>query len=86
MKVPSCVPARLHAATSPSLIHCRVSYAPLNTHPDGGCLLINLPKRVQLCHFNFKKPVRDAKFSPDSQYIAVTHGRHLQVRPIFLSD
>ncbi len=42
-------------------------------------MLVNLPKRVLLCHFNFKKPVRDAQFSPDSKYIAVTHGRHMQV-------
>jgi periodic tryptophan protein 2 len=57
----------------------------LSIDEDGGCLLINLPKRVQLCHFNFKKPVRDARFSPDSKYIAVTFGRQLQVRCHFFS-
>ena len=46
---------------------------------DGHALLINFPRRIVLHHFNFKSPVRDAQFSPDGMYIAVTFGRHIKV-------
>ena len=46
---------------------------------DGGCLLINFPKRILLSHFMFKKEVKDVKFSPDSKFIAVTFGRQVQI-------
>ncbi|KAM6503419.1 Quinonprotein alcohol dehydrogenase-like superfamily [Amanita muscaria] len=46
---------------------------------DGRALLVNFKRGVVLHHFNFQKPVKDVKFSPDGKYIAVTHGAHVQV-------
>ncbi|KAH0581448.1 hypothetical protein H2248_012529 [Termitomyces sp. 'cryptogamus'] len=46
---------------------------------DGRALLVNLRRGVVFHHFNFKKPVKDIKFSPDGKYIAVTHDSHVQV-------
>ncbi|KAF5381370.1 hypothetical protein D9615_008306 [Tricholomella constricta] len=46
---------------------------------DGRALLVNFKRGVVLHHFNFKKPVKDIKFSPDGNYIAVTHDAHVQV-------
>ncbi|KAL0959016.1 hypothetical protein HGRIS_014328 [Hohenbuehelia grisea] len=46
---------------------------------DGRALLVNFRRGVVLHHFNFKKPVKDVKFSPDGRYIAVTHDSHIQV-------
>ncbi|KAG6817113.1 hypothetical protein H0H87_012634 [Tephrocybe sp. NHM501043] len=46
---------------------------------DGRALLVNFRRGVVLHHFNFKKPVKDIKFSPDGKYIAVTHDSHVQV-------
>ncbi|KAF8889622.1 quinon protein alcohol dehydrogenase-like superfamily [Infundibulicybe gibba] len=46
---------------------------------DGRALLVNFKRGVVLHHFNFKKPVKDLKFSPDGRYIAVTHEAHIQV-------
>lgn len=46
---------------------------------DGRALLVNARRGVVLHHFNFHKAVKDIKFSPDGQYIAVTHGPHVQV-------
>ncbi|KAG6841096.1 hypothetical protein C0991_001903 [Blastosporella zonata] len=48
---------------------------------DGRALLVNFRRGVVLHHFNFKKPVKDIKFSPDGKYIAVavTHNSHVQV-------
>jgi periodic tryptophan protein 2 len=46
---------------------------------DGRALLNNFKRGVVLHHFNFKKPVRDLKFSPNGKFIAVTHGSHVQV-------
>eukprot|EP00124_Ichthyophonus_hoferi_P002564 Ihof_evm3s179 gene=Ihof_evmTU3s179 len=46
---------------------------------DGRALLVNFKKGVILHHFSFKEKVKDAQFSPDGQYIAVTHGKHVQV-------
>ncbi|KII87643.1 hypothetical protein PLICRDRAFT_162405 [Plicaturopsis crispa FD-325 SS-3] len=46
---------------------------------DGRALLVNFRRGVVLHHFNFHKPVKDIKFSPDGKYIAVTHHAHVQV-------
>lgn len=46
---------------------------------DGHAIVINFLKKIQLCEFHFKEPVRDIKFSPDSKYLAVSHGDHIQV-------
>ncbi|KZP26718.1 YVTN repeat-like/Quino protein amine dehydrogenase, partial [Athelia psychrophila] len=46
---------------------------------DGRALLVNFRRGVILHHFNFHKPVKDIKFSPDGKYIAVTHDSHIQV-------
>ncbi|KAK0556774.1 U3 snoRNP protein [Tilletia horrida] len=46
---------------------------------DGRSVLVHSQRRVALAHINFKQPLRDAKFSNDGHYIAVTHGSHLQV-------
>lgn len=46
---------------------------------DGRALLVNFKRGVALHHFNFQKPVKDVKFSPDGKYIAVTHGAHVQI-------
>ncbi|KJE90934.1 WD repeat protein [Capsaspora owczarzaki ATCC 30864] len=46
---------------------------------DGRALLINFMRNALLHHFNFKEAVQDIKFSPDGRFIAVTHGRLLQV-------
>ncbi|TFK38091.1 WD40-repeat-containing domain protein [Crucibulum laeve] len=46
---------------------------------DGRALLVNARRGVVLHHFNFHKPVKDIKFSPDGKFIAVTHGTHIQV-------
>ena len=45
----------------------------------GRALLINLPRRVVISHFNFKKPITAIEFSPDSKWIAVGDERHLQI-------
>lgn len=49
------------------------------TLTDGRALLINLPRRVVLNHFNFKEKVRAIQFSPDARWIAVNHGNNLQI-------
>ncbi|KZT23719.1 WD40 repeat-like protein [Neolentinus lepideus HHB14362 ss-1] len=46
---------------------------------DGRALLVNYRRRVVLHHFNFHKPVKAVKFSPDGKHIAVTHDTHVQV-------
>ncbi|KAF4618632.1 hypothetical protein D9613_010107 [Agrocybe pediades] len=51
----------------------------ISVDEDGRALLVNSRKGVVLHHFNFHKPVKDIKFSPNGQYIAVTHGAHIQV-------
>lgn len=52
---------------------------PSLTSSDGRALLINFYRRAVLAYFNFKKPVRDAQFSPDGLWLAVTHGNLVQV-------
>jgi periodic tryptophan protein 2 len=34
---------------------------------DGRAVLVNFKRSTVLHHFNFKKPVRDVKFSPDGK-------------------
>lgn len=51
----------------------------MGTYAEGKSLWVNLPKRVVLHHFSFKKKVDDLQFSPDGKYFAVTSGRHVQV-------
>eukprot|EP00123_Amoebidium_parasiticum_P001398 comp12472_c0_seq1/m.7413 comp12472_c0_seq1/g.7413 ORF comp12472_c0_seq1/g.7413 comp12472_c0_seq1/m.7413 type:complete len:857 (-) comp12472_c0_seq1:495-3065(-) len=51
----------------------------LSIDQDGRALLVNFQKGAVLHHFNFKEPVRDAQFSPDGRFLAVTHGKHVQV-------
>ncbi|KMS93400.1 hypothetical protein BVRB_031860, partial [Beta vulgaris subsp. vulgaris] len=46
---------------------------------DGRAILANYHKRVVLNRFTFKEPITDIKYSPDSKYIAVTKGKHLQI-------
>ena len=63
----------------------RVAVSPANTSlvlvadEDGHAILINVSRRALLAHMNFKLPVRDAQFSPNGQYLAVTHGAQVQV-------
>jgi len=42
-------------------------------------LLINFHRGIILHRFRFKKTVRDLQYSPDGQYIAASHGKHVQV-------
>jgi periodic tryptophan protein 2 len=42
-------------------------------------MIINFVRGVVLHRFKFKRKVRHAVFSPCGQYIAVTHGKHVQV-------
>jgi periodic tryptophan protein 2 len=46
---------------------------------DGYAVVISLARRVLLHRFNFKGRVRDVQFSPDDSFIAVTHGRKVNV-------
>ncbi|RPD61329.1 WD40 repeat-like protein [Lentinus tigrinus ALCF2SS1-7] len=51
----------------------------LSVDEDGRALLVNFKRGVVLHHFNFHKPVKVLKFSPDGRYIAVSHDSHVQV-------
>jgi periodic tryptophan protein 2 len=42
-------------------------------------MLVNFHRGIVLHRLRFKKKVRQALFSPDGRYIAVTHGKHVQV-------
>ena len=63
----------------------RVAVSPANpslvlvADEDGHALLMNVTRRALLAHMSFKLPVRDAQFSPDGRYLAVTHGTQVQV-------
>ncbi|XP_031564589.1 periodic tryptophan protein 2 homolog [Actinia tenebrosa] len=46
---------------------------------EGRCILSNFRTKCAIHYFNFKKPVEDIRFSPNGRYIAVTHGKHVQV-------
>lgn len=45
--------------------HLLVTYPHIDL--DGRALLVNAKRGVVLHHFNFKKPVKDIKFSPDGK-------------------
>ncbi|KAI0072933.1 WD40 repeat-like protein [Panus rudis PR-1116 ss-1] len=51
----------------------------ISVDEDGRALLVNVRRGVVLHHHNFKKAVKDIKFSPDGKFIAVTHDSHVQV-------
>ncbi|TCD71931.1 hypothetical protein EIP91_000063 [Steccherinum ochraceum] len=51
----------------------------ISVDEDGRALLVNVRRGVVLHHFNFHKPVKVIKFSPDGKYIAVSHDSHVQV-------
>lgn len=63
----------------------RVAVSPANSSlviiadEDGHALLVNAQRRALLAHMSFKLPVRDAQFSPDGRFLAVTHGTQVQV-------
>ncbi|KAG7349834.1 WD40 repeat-containing protein [Nitzschia inconspicua] len=42
-------------------------------------MLVNIVRGVVLHRFKFKRKVRMASFSPCGKYIAVTHGKHIQI-------
>lgn len=42
-------------------------------------MLVNFRRGIVLHRFRFKRKVRHALFSPDGNYFAVTHGKHVQV-------
>lgn len=46
---------------------------------EGHALFVNLPRRVILTRFNFKRPVKEVKFSPNDDLILVTHGHGCQI-------
>ena len=46
---------------------------------DGHSVLLNFRRRIVLHRFNFKQRVRALKFSPDDKYVALSHGKHVQV-------
>ena len=58
---------------------CPVFTSNIPSHTDGRALLVNFRRGVVLHHFNFHKPVKAIKFSPDGKYIAATHDTHVQV-------
>jgi periodic tryptophan protein 2 len=41
--------------------------------------LVNYHRKVVLHSFNFKKKVKDLKFSPNGRLLAVTHDKHIQL-------
>ncbi|CEQ40342.1 SPOSA6832_01966, partial [Sporobolomyces salmonicolor] len=45
----------------------------ISVDEDGRAVLVNFKRSTVLHHFNFKKPVRDIKFSPDGKRIQVWH-------------
>lgn len=47
------------------------------TGGNGGGLTTS--RESVLAHINFKAPLRDANFSPDARYLAVTHNNQIQV-------
>ena len=51
----------------------------LSVDNEGHALFINLPTRVILLRFHFKRKVFDVKFSPDGSMFAVTFGGGCQI-------
>lgn len=63
----------------------RIALSPTNhaiilvADEDGRALLINTLRRSLLAHMNFKQPLRDAQFSNDGKFLAVTYGSQIKV-------
>ncbi|PWZ02194.1 putative periodic tryptophan protein PWP2 [Testicularia cyperi] len=63
----------------------RIALSPANkaivlvADEDGRALLINVLRRSLLAHMNFKQPLRDAQFSNDGKFLAVTYGNQIKV-------
>ncbi|CAE8615605.1 unnamed protein product, partial [Polarella glacialis] len=51
----------------------------LSVDGKGHALLINFVRCAVLTRINFKAPVQSAKWSPDSQWLLVTHGRKVEL-------
>ncbi|KAJ3236838.1 hypothetical protein HDU81_010303 [Chytriomyces hyalinus] len=50
----------------------------LSIDEDGRALLINFQLQTILHRQSFKSKVKDAQFSPDGKFIAITHGKQIQ--------
>ncbi|KAJ3293421.1 hypothetical protein HDU79_000365 [Rhizoclosmatium sp. JEL0117] len=50
----------------------------LSIDEDGRALLINFQLQTILHRQSFKERIRDAQFSPDGKFIAITHGKQIQ--------
>ena len=46
-----------------------IIFADFPHHLDGRALLVNFKRGVVIHHFNFQKPVKDIKVSPDGKYV-----------------
>lgn len=63
----------------------RIALSPANkaivlvADEDGRALLINTLRRSLLAQMNFKQPLRDAQFSNDGKYLAVTSANQIKV-------
>lgn len=51
----------------------------LSIDEDGRAILTNLPRRVTLYHFSFRRPVTALEFSPSGRYFTVGLGRIIEV-------
>ncbi|KAI9366885.1 WD40 repeat-like protein [Zopfochytrium polystomum] len=70
-------------------IECRKNIARIALSPsglllflideDGRGLLVNFHRQAIIHRQNFKEPVRDIQFSPNGAFIAITHGKHVQL-------
>lgn len=61
-----------------------VSFRTAATNPDslggvGSSSTATLGRESVLAQISFKAPLRDAQFSPDARFLAVTHNNHVQV-------
>lgn len=70
-ELPSAIARIATVPSSPHLI--------LLSDSNGRAQLINLKSGISISRINFKQPLRDAKFSNDGKYLAVTHGNSIQV-------
>ncbi|XP_011404778.1 PREDICTED: periodic tryptophan protein 2 homolog [Amphimedon queenslandica] len=51
----------------------------ISVDEDGKAILVNLQHHIVLHSFNFKSKVYDIRYSPNGKYVAVTHGKSLQL-------
>lgn len=56
-----------HSVLPPVVLRLQLTSTNMYTHADGRAILVNFKRSTVLHHFNFKKPVRDIKFSPDGK-------------------